>query len=607
MGRRVPEEGGVSAHESRVSAHRVPAGANIVIAGPMGCGKTTVGRGLAKRLDRPFIDTDHLLEAEAGRSVRDVFAEEGEAGFRRRESDVLARVSALQNVVVAVGGGALIDPDNRTLLRRGGVLVGLTAAPEVILKRTESTGKRPLLWGQSSVERLTRIKALLAERLPGLADCDFVLDTSELPISECVAAVIERLNDGVFPEGFSRVGACRGGVATLRVDTASGDAYTVSVGAGLRRDCGRILREVLGIAGPPGPSGASGASGPSTAVASSPANVLLVTNTTVQALYAPEVEDSLREAWFKVSTAAVPDGEEFKTLDTASRLFDFMAERKMSRLNTVVVALGGGVIGDLAGFVAATYGRGVPLVQMPTTLLAQVDAAVGGKVAVNHTAGKNLIGAFHQPSAVIVDTRVLASLPEREFVEGLAEVVKYGVVLDEGFLGYLEENRHQIIARDQDVLREVVLRSLALKASIVREDEKDHGARMVLNFGHTVGHALEAAMGYGALRHGEAVSVGMSVALRLASRLGLVAETDVWRVERLLLEFGLPTTVASVSFDVVLPFLALDKKAVGGRLRLILPEGLGRYVIADDVEVDVLRAAWEAKTAQERGEGGVLS
>lgn len=551
---------------------------NIILVGPMACGKTTVGRALAAALDMPFVDTDALIEAETGQTVAQVFAVEGEFGFRRREREVVARAASLRNTVVAVGGGTLLDPVNRRILKQSGALIGLKATPEVIFQRVWSQENihvaRPLFAGVSTrEERMARIRALLNERLPGLAECDFVLDTSALSVAECVSAIIGAVTNGRKKQGHKQGQPQQEPFAVVNVSTASGGGYPVLIGEGLRHGCGRLLRE---------------------AVAGLPERLFVVTNETVHALYGIEVEQSLRGAGFAVSVTVLPDGEQYKTLETAGKLYERMAGEGMTRRGTAVVALGGGVIGDLAGFVAATYGRGVPLVQMPTTLLAQVDASIGGKVAVNLPSGKNLIGAFHQPVAVIMDTQMLSSLPEREFAEGLAEVVKYGVILDEGFLRFLEDNRFAVAARNREVLNEVLLHSCRLKAMVVRDDEKDDGARMVLNFGHTVGHAVEAVEGYGALRHGEAVSIGMCVAMRLALQRGLMSEAQVRRVEKLLGDFGLPLEANGSTFDSMLPFLALDKKTVGGRLRFILPRGLGEHIVVDDISLEALRSAWDS-------------
>ena len=286
-------------------------------------------------------------------------------------------------------------------------------------------------------------------------------------------------------------------------------------------------------------------------------------------------------------------GEQAKTLASVARIYDALVDFTADR-RTVVVAVGGGVVGDTAGFAAATYARGIPFVQIPTTLLAHVDSSVGGKVGVNHPQGKNLIGAFHQPLGVFVDTATLDTLPDRDYRSGLAEVVKYGVILDSDFFAYLESHIDELNRRDADVLRHVISRSCRLKADVVERDEYElTGLRAVLNYGHTFGHAYEAISGYGDLRHGEAVAIGMVNASRLAERLGRVDSSVTGRQASLLKCFRLPTRLPptfAAEVDVVLDRMRLDKKAVAGTLRFVLPTRIGHVELIDGVAEDDVRA-----------------
>jgi 3-dehydroquinate synthase len=277
----------------------------------------------------------------------------------------------------------------------------------------------------------------------------------------------------------------------------------------------------------------------------------------------------------------------------AALLYDRLADRLADR-RTLVVAVGGGVIGDLAGFVAATYNRGLPLLMVPTTLLAMVDSSVGGKVGVNHPRAKNLIGAFHQPVGVWIDTAVLATLPEREYRSGLAEVVKYGVILDADFFAYLEENAAAVLGRDPEAVRHVVARSCRLKAAVVERDEREEtGLRAVLNYGHTFAHAFETVAGYGTWLHGEAVAAGMVCASRLAERRGLIDAATTERQRRLLERFGLPTAPRPWPADDLLAVMRIDKKNVAGRMRFVLPRRLGEVALIDDVPEDDVRRTLE--------------
>lgn len=306
--------------------------------------------------------------------------------------------------------------------------------------------------------------------------------------------------------------------------------------------------------------------------------------------HADKAAAALGNAGFHPQLISLPAGESQKSLATASYLYDQLAETAADR-KTLVVAVGGGVIGDLAGFVAATWNRGLPLLMAPTTLLAMVDSSVGGKVGINHPRGKNLIGAFHQPIGVWIDTAFLRTLPDREYRSGLAEVVKYGVILDAELFGYLEAHAAAILGRDAECIRHIVAQSCRLKASVVEQDEREEtGLRAVLNYGHTFAHAFETVGGYGAWLHGEAVSAGMICASRLAERRALVGADVTERQRRLLQTFALPIAPQHWPVDDLLATMRRDKKSVAGRLRFVLPRRLGEAALFDDVpEQDVLR------------------
>jgi 3-dehydroquinate synthase len=314
----------------------------------------------------------------------------------------------------------------------------------------------------------------------------------------------------------------------------------------------------------------------------------LVTDTNVAA-HAEAASSSLAAAGFQTALAVLPPGESQKSLAAAAGLYDRLAELRADR-RTLVVAVGGGVIGDLAGFVSATYNRGLPLLMVPTTLLAMVDSSVGGKVAVNHPRAKNLIGTFHQPVGVWIDTQALDTLPEREYRSGLAEVVKYGVILDADFFAYLEANGAALLRREPEAVRRVVTRCCRLKADVVEQDEREEtGLRAVLNYGHTFAHAFETAAGYGGWLHGEAVAAGMVCASRLAERRGLIGPEPTARQVRLLEALGLPTAPQPWPAEALLATMRSDKKALAGRLRFVLPRRLGEVALFDDVpEADVL-------------------
>jgi 3-dehydroquinate synthase len=318
---------------------------------------------------------------------------------------------------------------------------------------------------------------------------------------------------------------------------------------------------------------------------------LIVTDANLAAIAKP-YGDSLRASGIASTVAVVPPGEASKSLDRASELYDRLIELRADR-HFAIIALGGGVIGDLGGYAAATFMRGLPLLMVPTSLLAQVDSSVGGKVGVNHPRGKNLIGAFHQPVGVWVDVDALRWLPVRELRCGLAEVVKYGVILDAAFFTTLEEDADSMLAMDRRALRRIIARSCELKAEVVSKDEREEtGLRAVLNFGHTVGHAIEAVAGYGGgFQHGEAVAVGMVVESRIAERIGWIGPDVTARVVALLERFGLPTTAERLDIDALVEAMTRDKKNRDGRIRFVLPREIGRVELTDAPTVDDVRAA----------------
>jgi 3-dehydroquinate synthase len=340
-------------------------------------------------------------------------------------------------------------------------------------------------------------------------------------------------------------------------------SYPVYIGSGLLSQTGRYLKE-SGFAG----------------------RFMVVTDSTVNGLYGHRLSWALEADGFEVSTLEVSPGEEQKSLENAGLLCEKLTSLRAERA-TPILALGGGVIGDLAGFVAATYRRGVPLVQLPTTLLAQVDSSVGGKVAVDHGQLKNMIGAFYQPEMVITDVSTLKSLPDSELKNGLAEVIKTAVIRDEQFFAFLEENVEKIKSLDEDVLEEIVFRSVRIKAEVVGEDELDTGSRHILNYGHTVGHAVESVSGF-KLRHGEAVAIGMVAAARLSNKRDMLGDGEVKRLWELIAQAGLPTEMPKLGVEEIMQAMKHDKKVREGKARFVLLESIGNAAIVDDVSQELV-------------------
>jgi 3-dehydroquinate synthase len=345
------------------------------------------------------------------------------------------------------------------------------------------------------------------------------------------------------------------------------NGYYIHIGADLLAETGHLLKE-LGFND----------------------KAVIITDPTVKNLYGISLRQSLTGNGFKVALLEVPEGEEYKSLDTAGRLYHELTEFGAERL-TPVLALGGGVIGDVAGFVAATYMRGIPLVQLPTTLLAQVDSSIGGKVAVNHGQLKNKIGAFYQPRIVVADITTLQTLPLTELTSGLGEVIKYAIIKDGDFFTYLEEHLESIRALDEKTLEYIVTVSARVKAEIVEKDEKDLGLRNILNFGHTIGHAIESVSEF-RISHGQAVAVGMMVASGIAGEIGVLENASVVRIRKLLRRAGLMTKISKVELSKVLETMTYDKKVVGGKIRFVLPRTIGEVFITDDVNMKIVEKVW---------------
>ena len=523
---------------------------NIFLVGLMGAGKTTIGRLLARRLDMTFIDSDHEIEARTGATIPWIFEIEGEASFRRREADVIRELTAQNGIVLATGGGAVLNPDSRALLAERGTVIYLRASVSSILQRTAHDKNRPLL---QTADPRRKLEDLTAQREPLYREiADMVIDTGRPNVQSMVQTILDQLEADNAAREQANAKTTMNEQACISLNVELGDrSYPIAIGRGLLDDASLLNRHI----------GGSG-------------KVAIVTNTTVAPLYLDKVAGPLRAAGRDVVPIILRDGEEFKNWESLNEVFDALLANKCDR-KTTLVALGGGVIGDMTGFAAATYMRGVPFVQIPTTLLAQVDSSVGGKTGINHPLGKNMIGAFYQPRAVIADTATLDTLPDRELSAGLAEVIKHGAILDAAFFDWIEANIGKLVARDHAALAHAIARSCEIKADVVARDEREGGLRAVLNFGHTFGHAIEAGMGYGAWLHGEAVGCGMVMAADLSRRLGLIDDAAVDRVRALVQAAGLPVVAPDLGIERWIELMEVDKKNEGGAIKFILLKPLG--------------------------------
>jgi shikimate kinase/3-dehydroquinate synthase len=536
----------------------------IFLTGLSGSGKSTVGRHVATLLNWDFVDTDELLAEQAGMPAGQALTTYGEERFRQLEGEALRTALSRERVVIATGGGIVISAANRTLLQEHGLNVYLQTSVETAWQRVQEHVRiegdqvaRPLVAGPNGQQRL---RDLLAARAAWYEQAHVTIATDGQSLEQVAQQVLVH--------------------ALARGHLLAAESARTSLNLRL---AGAISQAVIEW-------GSLGQLPAALQAMSTPGRVFVVTDSSVGALYAPIMRHILAEAGLDAQILTIPAGESSKSFACFQSIIDWLVEQRAER-SEPLLALGGGVVGDLVGFVAACYQRGVPLVQIPTTLLAQVDSAIGGKTGINHPLGKNLIGAFYQPGLIFVDPAVLLTLPQRVYREGWAEIVKYGVILDADLFTLLEERLPEIEQRASDVLTQVVARCIRLKMDVVQGDERDGGRRNILNYGHTFGHALEATTEYGTWLHGEAVSIGMEVAGRIAVAQGLFAEDDLQRQRRLLHALGLPTACAGVDGEAILRAMQHDKKVRAGRTRWILPTRIGQAQIYGDIPLESVRAA----------------
>lgn len=516
----------------------------------MGSGKSQVANALAELWRKSAVDLDHAIEQRAGMGIPQIFERRGESGFRELERSVLRELLADPKVcIVSLGGGTVTDFVSRRLLLEQGVLITLRASLDTLCARVGSGRGRPLLAGGNIRQRL---ETVLEQRAAAYAECHREIETDGRSIREVAQEVDRVVSDApiVVPMGER--------------------TYRVEVGSGTRHDLARRARKAV-----------------------SGDQALLVTDTGVQDPWGRRAEQELVDAGFKVTSVCLESGEQHKNLGSIERIWDAALSSGVDR-DALVVGVGGGVVGDMAAFAASTILRGISIGQLPTTLLAMVDSAVGGKTGIDRPQGKNLIGTFHQPRFVLCDVETLSTLPLAERRAGLAEVVKSAWIDGEASVKLLEDRAEDLVAGDLDATTDAVRMSVQLKARIVTEDEKESGVRALLNLGHTVGHAIEAATGFLGLRHGEAVSLGMVAAFRLARALGAATSEQEHRAVSLLKALGLPVELDGYLDEKSLDFLGSDKKRKGGKVRFVVPGAPGETRLVplglDEVRKLVVRA-----------------
>lgn len=529
---------------------------SIVLIGLMGSGKTSVGRRLAIRLGMPFRDADDEIEHAAGCSISEIFSRFGEEAFRDGERRVIRRLLSEPPSVIAFGGGAFIDLETRMLTRSRATSVWLKCPLDTIVTRVSNRYDRPLLNG---VDQKSTLLRLMMARDPIYGEADVTVNCGDGPPEATVSEVISELVNYRLSRRVTVSSSIR--------------TYEVVIGKGLLDRIGSLLAPIL-------PS----------------KRVVVVGDRKVASIHSEKVRGSLSYSGFVNSLITVEGGESSKNICEWSGLVEKIIEQNPDR-GTTIIALGGGVIGDLAGFAAAVTLRGLPFVQIPTTLLAQVDSSVGGKTGVNTPRGKNLVGSFYQPWIVVADVGTLSTLPLRELRAGYAEIVKVGLIGDRSFFAWCERNGLKILSGDTNSQVEAVWNSCSFKANIVENDEREEkadGGRGLLNLGHTFAHALEAEYGLGGcILHGEAVAIGLGLAFELSGRLGFCNPTEVERVLEHIKSVGLPSKIRSLdrkfSAERLLNHMKRDKKARDNKLTFVLARAIGEAFLKSDVPEDTVR------------------
>jgi 3-dehydroquinate synthase len=530
----------------------------IFLIGFSGTGKSSVGRRVSRLLGWEFVDADEWIVERAGKPVEQIFTDEGEEGFRSRERSAISGLAERDRVVVAAGGGTMLQEECRSTMHEAGLVICLDARPETIYARlsTAPAGKtaesmvRPMLAADGG-DPMERIEALKRDRQWAYALADWTVPTDHLSVEQAAHEVLRLWRK------IGRAATWRGDPLLAASVTVETGVYPVLVGWGILEE---QLGERLVRAGLTG-------------------RAFIICDSNTVHPYGRAVQTGLHRAGIEIAMFTFPAGEASKSIETASVIYQWLAERRVERRDTIV-AVGGGVVGDLAGFVAATYLRGIKLVQVPTSLTAMVDSSIGGKTAVDLPAAKNLVGAFYHPELVMTDVSALTTLPERALREGWAEALKHGLVLDASLVATYEEKADALLALEPELTADVVARNAALKARIVSEDERDtSGLRSLLNYGHTIGHGIEAAAGYDAYLHGEGVAIGMTGAARLGLAQGITPPELVERQAALIERYGLPASYEGVAVEAVVEAMSRDKKISAGEISWVLLEDVGRAAV----------------------------
>ena len=533
----------------------------IVITGLMGVGKTTIGNKLASKLGFYFIDSDQEIEDRQQQSIVNIFKNKGEKYFRQIEKEIVTEIiNRDEKIILSLGGGAFMDNEIRSLIKERAISIWLYADIEVLLCRIANKTTRPLL---NNIDKRSALLELIAKRYPIYKQADIHIETgTENNSAIFVKKLLNKIADficGAEPK-----------TEAVKVDLGN-RGYDIILGSGIINDLSLHLKKINNYN-----------------------KIIIITDSNIASLYQELLLGQLKNLSNQVKIIIVEAGEGAKSFANLQNILEQILEYGIDR-NSLIIAFGGGVVGDLSGFVASILLRGIDFVQVPTTLLAMVDSSVGGKTAINSKFGKNLIGSFYQPKLVLCDLNFLQTLPKRDFISGYAEIIKYGLIVDKNFFLYLDQSLDKILNRDLQVLQNIIVKSCQIKAKIVGSDERESGLRAILNFGHTFGHIFETETGYSKLLfHGEAVAIGMVLATKMSIELKMLDKQSLPIIVNHLKKAGLPISPNNIkkSWDILrlTSHLYRDKKVENGNLTFVLLESIGKAIIKKNVmEQDFLK------------------
>ena len=538
---------------------------NIFITGFSGTGKTSIGKILSKKIGWDFIDTDNEIVNSTGLSISEIFEKKGEDYFRKKETEILEKTSVREFQIISTGGGILTNDANFKIIRSSGKIICLEATPDTIKKRldkketTKSNSQlRPLL-SEKTLQQITELKK---NRQHLYALSNWTIHTDDLNENQIASETQTLINKFIQQVKIKK--------QNKNVINISTDSYTYTAHIGsdiLEKSAVQYITQQ-----------------------SSQTKIFIITDRNTLTL-TRKLQLPLESSKIETHLFILNPGEQFKNIDTVNQVYQWLANNQAQR-NDFILGIGGGVVGDITGFVAATFNRGLKYGLIPTTLLAMVDSSIGGKTGFNLKKGKNLVGSFYQPSIVISDISSLKSLPKNQLASGWAEAIKYGLILDKDLFSIFQNNVTKIQSLEKTVVTQIIHRCIELKSSIVSADEKETSdQRIVLNYGHTVGHAIESSTNYRHYLHGEAISIGMTVAANISAAIGLIDATIVNKQTLLLEAFNLPTKATDLELDIIYSNMFRDKKIVNGKIRWVLLQDIGKTQLCDTVDENVVKQA----------------